>query len=672
MNLLPEIFPEALVNALGWTLLHSLWQGALLAVILGLLLVVLHRHSAKIRYWVAGSALLFQLCFSGATFLYYGSQPEATVTASINPQLILQADAVAPSIEASTFWDAPLAATQVYFKEHLPLVVTCWALGLLLMLLRFIGGIAYTQRLRKYRTTALGQNWQNKLQLLSHHIGVKQTVKLMESAMVQVPVTIGFIKPVILMPIGAVTGLSQGQVEAVLAHELAHILRKDYLLNLVQSVVELLFFYHPAMWWISGVVRAEREHCCDDIAVAACGDTLTYARALAELEAMHMPVSPSMAMAVSGGKGSLLSRIKRLIGQPAPGPTFSEGFVAALVVVVGCLVFSVSAMAALNPWSDPVKKTEKAEQILSPETEVISKPETTDETEKAASVYTLQDTVGQQQNIVIIKNKKGKITELYVNGKRIPDKDIDQYSELVAQQLQATKKAPKATRAEVQAEMRAAREAAASGNRRSETRNYTYRYSTDGDVPPAPPVPASPPAPAREMLPPVPPAPPRPPMPVGTADKDRRKADLKQYEADMKQYQADMKDYEARLRALRANGSLTEERYQAQLQQHQQMLKRQETLHQERAKRHEEMAVRHAEREKEHQARTQRMEDVKSELIKDGILEKNAANLSIQLTDSDLIVNGKKQPQELHEKYKKMMSEGKGANTSINIQYNKN
>ncbi|WP_187270297.1 M56 family metallopeptidase, partial [Pontibacter qinzhouensis] len=379
----------------------------------------------------------------------------------------------------------------------------------------------------------------------------------------------GYLKPVILLPVGAVTGLSQVQVEAILAHELAHILRKDYLLNLLQSVADVLFFYHPAVWWMSGVVRAEREHCCDDLAVALCGSPLTYARALAELEAMRLPTAPAMALAVSGKNGTLLHRIKRLVQQPALRPTFSEGFVAALVLVAGLSVLSFGALASFKPAAqDSAVATEEIALVLpaaapASETEetddaTVAPPDSTTET-TSAFVYTLQDGNGKADDVVIIKNKKGEVTELYVNGKRIPKKDMAAYNTLLNQRLEATQKAPKATRQEVNAAMQAAKASVERAHQQTKNNGFNYQFRLfDGDsinfqfdMPPVPPLPPMPPVPPINVV--VPPAPPIAPLPPGASEQDKKvyeqqkkayEQEIKKYEQEMKQYEEDMKQYQ--------------------------------------------------------------------------------------------------------------------------------
>jgi uncharacterized protein (TIGR03435 family) len=161
-------------------------------------------------------------------------------------------------------------------------------------------------------------------------------VRLLASALVDAPTVAGWLRPVVLAPVGVLTGLPAGQLEALLLHELAHIRRQDYLVNILQSVAEALLFYHPAVWWVSGHIRTERELCCDDVVVAVFGDPLTYARALAQLESWR-PAHLSAAVAANGG--SLADRIARLLGQPRPA---THGAVGSGVLTVAVLLASAA------------------------------------------------------------------------------------------------------------------------------------------------------------------------------------------------------------------------------------------------------------------------------------------------------------------------------------------
>ncbi|RSK35486.1 M56 family metallopeptidase [Hymenobacter metallilatus] len=368
MNWLENMLPPALVRALGWTLVHSLWQGAVVALALAGLLLLLRRHQAEIRYRTAAAALLVLLALASITFArYYTAAPALHTTVAgfrVGDEAAVRADGIvttAPA-EANHAVTPPAAAVApaaptglqawlTYFDNNLPILVAGWLLGLLAMTLRLLGGLAYVQRLRRYRVQPLAEEWQQRLRTLADKAGLQQPVQLLESALVRVPVVVGHLSPVILLPLGTVTGLSTAYLEAILAHELAHVQRRDYLMNLVQSVAETLFFYHPAVWFVTACLRTERENCCDDAATALVGgNALTVARALAalaELTTAPEPAAPRLAMSALGPDGSVLGRIRRLV-QGRTAPTFTEGFMAACVVLSG-LVLLTSAVAIADP-----------------------------------------------------------------------------------------------------------------------------------------------------------------------------------------------------------------------------------------------------------------------------------------------------------------------------------
>nr|WP_262905597.1 M56 family metallopeptidase [Hymenobacter siberiensis] len=206
-------------------------------------------------------------------------------------------------------------------NNQLPLLVLAWLLGLLAMSLRMLGGLLYVQRLRRYRVRPLSVAWQERLAALAARSGVKRPVALLESALVRVPLVVGHLRPVILLPLGTVAGLSPACLEAILAHELAHVLRRDYLVNLLQTVAEVLFFYHPAVWFVANCVRTERENCCDDTATTLVGgDPLRLARALTALTALAewtqsaaVAPTPRLALAAFNQPGALLLRVRRLV-----------------------------------------------------------------------------------------------------------------------------------------------------------------------------------------------------------------------------------------------------------------------------------------------------------------------------------------------------------------------
>lgn len=347
MNFLNTIISENVINALGWTILHSLWQGAAVALGFALVLFFMRRFSARTRYVMGIMAMVLILAMSVVTFanLYESEVAAAAAAAGGQEEVLTAAVQLEQGFSLTGFF-------KNYFNRHLPLVVTLWMLGVLVLMLRFAGGFLYNQRIKTHHTRPLAESWQNRLQRFCRQAGISKTVKLVESALIKVPMTIGHIKPVLLLPIGLVTGMPRDQVEALLAHELAHIMRKDYLFNILQNIVDILFFYHPGVRWTSAHVRAERENCCDDIAASLCGGSLNVARALTNIQD-YRPGALDPAMAASGGNTgsfSLLTRVKRLLNPPAMGSRLSEGAVGASILVMALftLVISANAATAMN------------------------------------------------------------------------------------------------------------------------------------------------------------------------------------------------------------------------------------------------------------------------------------------------------------------------------------
>lgn len=344
MNFINSIISENLISAIGWTIFHSLWQGAAAALGCALVMLFLRRSGARTRYLVGVMALMLVLVMSMVTFvsIYQPGIQGKAVTGENGSQLVLSGTAkIQGNVTLAAFF-------KNYFNRHLPLVVTAWLLGVLVLVLRLSGGYLYNQRLKFHRNRPLPNSWQNRLETFCRLTGIRKPISLVESALVKIPMTIGHFKPMILFPLGLVTGLPRDQVEALLAHELAHILRKDYLVNILQSFVDIMFFYHPGVRWISSHLRAERENCCDDIAVSLSGNSLNVAKALTNIQGYDMR-TPYPAMAAANkrlGSRGLLARIRRLVSPPVKGSGFAAGTIGAVVLVVGLLTLMVSTNAA--------------------------------------------------------------------------------------------------------------------------------------------------------------------------------------------------------------------------------------------------------------------------------------------------------------------------------------
>lgn len=273
------------VQSLGWTLLHFLWQGTAIAVLYALVRRALERElSAEGRYVLAWFAL--------------GSMGAA-------PPLTFLLVATADRGGAPAWWDASIAG----WERVLAGMVVVWLLGVAVFSVRLAAGWTFAFRLRASSDPAPPE-WQRVVQRTAARVGATRPVRLLVSSLVEVPVVIGWLKPAILVPIGSLTGLPIEHMTALLAHELGHIRRQDFLASILQRVVESLLFYHPAVWWVSHHIRTERELCCDELAVQASGDAVTYARALAELESQR---GPRLNLAAAANGGALVKRIRRLL-----------------------------------------------------------------------------------------------------------------------------------------------------------------------------------------------------------------------------------------------------------------------------------------------------------------------------------------------------------------------
>jgi GWxTD domain-containing protein len=333
MTFLMSWVQTASAKALGWTLLHSLWEGAAIALVLAIVLGI--ARSSRVRYAAACLAMLALLAGFGVTF--YRLMPRNTGAASVVRAL---PEAVSPSPD-----DLPVLHTGIRWdaSDLLPWLAPLWLAGVLLFQLRCLAAWVAAGRIRRIGVCGAPDDWAERLQGLRARMRMTRPVTLLESCFAEVPVVIGHLRPVILMPVGLLTGMPAGQVESILLHELAHIRRADYLVNLMQTLVEGLLFYHPAVWWISRVIRTERENCCDDLVVETNGDAHEYAAALASLAENRWAMREA-AMAATGG--NLVKRIQRLLA-PREGPR------AALAPVLSAGILVVTCGLALAAWQSP-------------------------------------------------------------------------------------------------------------------------------------------------------------------------------------------------------------------------------------------------------------------------------------------------------------------------------
>lgn len=291
-----------LLQALGWTLIDFVWQGAAIGAIYGATRALLHKASAQVRLQAGHLALLALMLAPVLTFAGHwsphGAGPGAGGMGVVETFLVT---------------DIAGAAAAQAVQPGLLALVAAWAVGVCLLGARAVMQWRRLQRIRREASVASGA-WRARMRVLASRLGVRTPVALLESAEMDVPVLIGWLKPAILLPVGILLRLPAEQVELLIAHELAHVRRLDYLANLLQLALETLLFYHPVVHWVSRRVREDREQCCDDMVTASGGDRYTYARALLALEEAR--TGPGFAPALAATGGVLLERIERIVLEP--------------------------------------------------------------------------------------------------------------------------------------------------------------------------------------------------------------------------------------------------------------------------------------------------------------------------------------------------------------------
>jgi bla regulator protein BlaR1 len=344
-------------SALSMTLLHSLWQGLVITSMAGFFIKVFATQNSSAKYFIKTGAFFLIFASSLVTFVIL-SQPQKGIISSIT-----FSEAFSSTIGTSASSGSYLEMITNYLQTHQSWIVLGWAMGAFLFSLRFAAGIAYLKYLRIH-SLPVENNWNETLKKLSARLGIDRLVQLYESIQVKTPVTMGYLKPIILMPIGLMSGLNTQQVEVILIHELEHIRRHDYLINFIQSLGETIFFFNPFVWILSASIRNERENCCDDAVLREGYDPQLYATTLFELESLRFE-NATLALSLAGNKNQLLNRIKRIMEQSAKNQKGKEKFIPLVLLVLG-LVFASWLSINPNEVPDASKKMVSADTSVSP------------------------------------------------------------------------------------------------------------------------------------------------------------------------------------------------------------------------------------------------------------------------------------------------------------------
>jgi len=351
MKTLVTFIPDNLIHALGWTIFHSLWQGMIIGLILFLVFRYRRNISSQTRYLLGVFALAAILISSLLTFfIAYHPLPSQAEFVSLSSSSISSLANIPEGTDELSILDPISSGWQQSVIRTFDFVSITWFIGVLLLIFRLAGGMRVIHGIRRQGVSPLSAAWEERMQLLAHKTGLHRSVTYLKSHTVKVPTVIGILRPVILIPAMIISGLPAEQLETIIVHELAHIKRNDFLINIVQSIMEALFFYHPVVWIISENVRQEREKCCDDYAVKVCGKVSLYIKALACLSEMQIS-SAIPSVAITGNKKNIIHRVERLINNKKMKSNTTERLIAGLALVISVLVITLSTGATLKPSS---------------------------------------------------------------------------------------------------------------------------------------------------------------------------------------------------------------------------------------------------------------------------------------------------------------------------------
>jgi len=406
MNLTNQCMQSDWFKALGWTFVHSLWQITAIGFLLYIILRLIPGRSAHVRYTISTMAFWMIVLMVLSTFIIMlpDSKPITEITSQV---ILVKATGTFTLTDRISMW----------LESRMPMMLSIWFGGVLILMIRLVFSLGWVQHMRSAALPL--ESIQNTLNELIHRLQLRIKPFASESGFVSSPVTIGHIIPLILFPIGIINQLTTKEVEAILTHELAHIVRRDYLSNLIQTFIETLFYYHPVTWWISGMVRIERENRADDLAVSWCGDHLGYAKALITVQEMQVGNTPSLAIGFASRKGAMLARIQRILHIPYKNHNQMEKTVLISLCSLCLLGFT------LNSHTNTDQQKENASQA----TEFFSFPDPTSDSIPNKGTYRIHKKTDNQD--ISIEVKDGDIKELQIDGKEIAPAEFDQYGKVI-------------------------------------------------------------------------------------------------------------------------------------------------------------------------------------------------------------------------------------------------
>jgi bla regulator protein blaR1 len=436
---------EEFMQALAWTFIHSLWQGMLLSIAAAGIIFVTKKASASLRYNLLTAALLLFLLTIVVSFSTQLAKAKETIQVT---QIIPAKEiTIAEQAIVITNKNNELSITTKFTSSvtaNANWIILMWFLIIGFQFIRLAVGLYNVQQVKKTQAFSAGYYWDDRIIELSKQLHISTAVRLLQSGIAKIPVAIGFLKPVILFPVAMLASLPANEIEAILIHELAHIKRKDFLVNLLQSIIEIIFFFNPAVLWVSSLIKIERENCCDDIAVDYTGSKQSYIKALLSFQEYNLSTEASLATAFVGEKKYLLDRVKRIIyNNNKTLNNMEKKFLAAGIIITSVCIFTFSTS---NAQKIEEKVTEKIITETIPNSSTKNADEGLSVSEEASTKVSDINNVfnGKVSTVVngkkyIVVSKSDQVKELYVDGQKIATEKIVDYKAVTDKIIQQTK-----------------------------------------------------------------------------------------------------------------------------------------------------------------------------------------------------------------------------------------
>lgn len=421
-------------EVLGWTLIHSLWQIGLIAIALKIVLNFVPQRNAQVRYNLSLLSLLAITIWTGVTFAKQLQYSKSSMSIASLEANLSSGKANLTVLNGTNNADYFMMSIGSKLDAYLPVLSSIWLIGIAFLMVRLFLNYKQLHRLDQQYVQLPNVEWLDRMNDFCKQLGITRKVKLLLSERTSEPITFRHFRPVILLPVSMMTGLTAAQIETLLLHELAHIQRHDYLINLFQSVLEILFFFHPAVWWISRIVREEREHCCDDLVLKYQEHPMLYAEALLQIQANHYSLKINLAMSAKGNHKPLTTRIQRLFGKyPSPN-SITRG------TLVVFLVLGMLSVFAFSLPSEEIEPKEKIEAITMSDTipEKVALVVNLDNEQASEISLVIDRTIAETQDVETLLEENGiKVDASEIKQVNIYGLDVaDEHSHPVAKRVQ--------------------------------------------------------------------------------------------------------------------------------------------------------------------------------------------------------------------------------------------